>query len=653
MSNKRRIKKSDYDRVLITETLPYETPITFSNDSLYGKIKGFNQLSEFEKKLIRVIVYGDKTRLFKAVKSTKPYLYKIKKNIFEYRRLALLHPTSQFKIREFYEDYNNLILYFCSQSPASIRSPNAIAGVFFSKGLWEDLYKYKDDEISSTAKDEYVKHIPSFFSYKGYDRLYKFFNSPDYFNLEKRFQIQMTLDVSKCFDSIYTHSISWATKDKEFTKNNLNKSTFGDNFDTLIRHGNDNETNGIPIGPEVSRVFAEIIFQKIDIITIKNLAEENLEFNVHYVFRRYVDDVYIFARDSSSAKKIYSMYSDSLIQYNLHTNQSKSSIVTRPFTSNKSRLINDVSKISNSFFDIFLESSGKYKLTPKEIHHPWRLAKSFIDSIKTLCVQNEVEYDEVSSFVISSITNRVKKLINVDIVLKEDTKKYYDSLNTLIDIAFFLYAVASSVSASYKLSTIIILILRFSRMHDIYQDEIAHKIYDLTNQLLLNESERQLSSPLKGFVHLEYLNILLAVRELGEPYLIPQSILLGLFFQHKNLSYFTVTSCLFYIRNAVQYNDIRLKLIEHIERELLDLSDITFNSEKAHLLLDMLSCPYLPCDLRKKLIEETSKVIDITITSEEVESVATLLPNQSWHIDWSNIDLLNSLEKKELKQSYS
>lgn len=110
MSNKRRIKKSDYDRVLITETLPYETPITFSNDSLYGKIKGFNQLSEFEKKLIRVIVYGDKTRLSKAVKSTKPYLYKIKRNLVEYRRLALLHPTSQFKIREFYEDYNNLIL---------------------------------------------------------------------------------------------------------------------------------------------------------------------------------------------------------------------------------------------------------------------------------------------------------------------------------------------------------------------------------------------------------------------------------------------------------------------------------------------------------------------------------------------------------------
>ena len=31
-----RIKRSDYNRILITETLPYETPIIFSNDGLYS-----------------------------------------------------------------------------------------------------------------------------------------------------------------------------------------------------------------------------------------------------------------------------------------------------------------------------------------------------------------------------------------------------------------------------------------------------------------------------------------------------------------------------------------------------------------------------------------------------------------------------------------
>lgn len=75
----------------------------------------------------------------------------------------------------------------------------------------------------------------------------------------------MTLDVSKCFDSIYTHGLSWAVKDKAFTKTHVDVSTtFAQAFDQVIRHGNHNETNGIPIGPEASRIFAEILFQEID-----------------------------------------------------------------------------------------------------------------------------------------------------------------------------------------------------------------------------------------------------------------------------------------------------------------------------------------------------------------------------------------------------
>ena len=291
------IKHSDFDRVLITETLPYETPIIFSNEGLYNRIKNFESSSEFEQKLIKSLVFGDNPSL--PYHSTKPYLYKIRKNALEYRRLALLHPLSQWKLRIFYEDYNKLILYFCNISPASIRAPKAVASSFFSKSSWENIYKYKTASLTSEAIDGWTKHTPSFFSYIGYDRLYKFFKSNDYFSLEKKYQVQMTLDVSKCFDSIYTHSIAWATKDKEFIKSYIKHkcSSFGDDFDAVIRHGNDNETNGIPIGPEVSRLFSEIIFQKIDQQVIKNLSKIGLNFNTDYVFRRYVDDVYIFGKD--------------------------------------------------------------------------------------------------------------------------------------------------------------------------------------------------------------------------------------------------------------------------------------------------------------------------------------------------------------------
>lgn len=59
MSAKKYIEKSDYTRVLLTETLPYETPIIFSNDGLYERIKCINDFSEFEKKLVRLLIYGE------------------------------------------------------------------------------------------------------------------------------------------------------------------------------------------------------------------------------------------------------------------------------------------------------------------------------------------------------------------------------------------------------------------------------------------------------------------------------------------------------------------------------------------------------------------------------------------------------------------
>jgi len=654
MAKKNIIKRSDYDRVLITETLPYETPIIFSNDGLYDRIKNLDKASEFEQRLTRTLVLGgDGTDT--STKATKPYLYKIRKNSLEYRRLALLHPASQWKIRNFYQDYDKLILYYCSNSPASIRSPKAIASTFFSKSSWENIYKYKEGGVSSNVLDGYSKHTPSYFSYKGYDRLYKFFNSSDYFNLEKKFRALMTLDVSKCFDSIYTHSIAWATKEKEFIKRNLKSSSFGDDFDAMIRHGNDNETNGIPIGPEVSRLFSEIIFQKIDRMVSHTLSKENREFGIDYVFRRYVDDVYIFARTEELAKDVYSTYSDMLLKFNLHTNTAKSTITLRPFVSKKSKLIHGASGLANTFFDSFLDASGHGQLEPKTIRSPWKLSKSFISSIKNLCAYDEVDYDEVSSFIISSISERVKRLVNIEKKIPvEQINNYFNAIKVMLDVVFFLYSVSPSVSASYKLSTIIILLVRFTRSHMIsHDDEISHKIYDLTCQLLLDESQRQRAATIQGFVHLEFINVLLAARELGDPYLIPESIIEGIFSQRGEFSYFTATTCLFYVRNAHGYDRIRKSLINYLRREFLDLSNISTSSEKAHLLLDMLGCPYIPLKDRKKWINAIAKRTGTgSLSPVEVGNIAIDMCKTNWQINWSDIDLLNSLEKKELKQAY-
>lgn len=653
MKKKNRIKRADYNRVLITETLPFETPIIFSNDGLYNQIASLGSTDGIQKTIIDALVLGEGHS--KPINSTSPYLYKVRKNSKEFRRLALLHPLSQWRLKCFYEKYEQLILHYCARSPASIRSPRKVAGSFYSKSSWENINQYKKDAVTLASLDRYVKHTPSFFSYFGYDRLYKFFNSRDYFSLEKQFYVLATLDVSKCFDSIYTHSLSWAVKDKEFTKGNVSvSSTFAQDFDQTIRHGNHNETNGIPIGPEASRVFAEILFQEIDRRVIAKLLD--LKFDVDYVFRRYVDDVFIFAINENIAKCVYEVYADVLVAFNLHANIAKSSTIQRPFLTTKSRLIFEAGTKTNEFLSKFLEESTVGSLAPKRIFSKWKLTKSYIDSIKALCSTNSASYDEVASFLISVITERIKRLVNGDLEKcdVEVQDAYLAVIEVLADILFFLYSVAPSVGASYKLSTSLILVFRFSEKYlPVHSGTISHQLYTLAARLLLEQCGKPHAEGVDGFVNLEYLNIVLAIRELGDHHLLPAHVLDDLFIKDRRLSYFTIVSCLFYIRDEDQYKTIRKKILRSASSRLGNMSDILMNSEKTYLLLDLLSCPFVPDSNKSIWLKSLYSVLQKTLPNNaEINAFLAVVCDGHWQIDWRDVDLLNSLEKKELKQAY-
>jgi len=649
---KNRIRRSDYNRVIITETIPFETPIVFSNDGLYDQITLLDNANEIQKNIIRALVLGEIPN--NQPNPTVPYTYKIKKNSLEFRRLALLHPISQWKLRKFYEKYEQLIIHYCSISPASIRAPKKIVGSYYSKSSWENINQYKNGAVAVEGFDRFAKHAPSFFSYQ-YDRLYKFFNSRDYFSLEKQFSVMSTLDVSKCFDSIYTHCLSWAVKDKSFTKSNISvSSTFAQKFDEVIRHGNHNETNGIPIGPEASRIFAEIIFQEIDRQTIQALS--NLTFAIDYTFRRYVDDVFIFAKSKDVADTVYRIYSDNLASFNLYANTAKSTSTLRPFSSLKSKLIFEAGRHSNKFFNKFLEQIEFGVLRPRRIHTAWKLTKSYIDAIKALCFVSGSNYDEIASFLISVTTERIKRLVNLRskaLSLNEE-EEYVSAFDVLLDVLFFFYSVAPSVGASYKLSTSIILTSRFSKKYLPRNYPTIHqKIFDLTSALLLDQCGVKHVNDIEGFVHLEFINIALATRELGESYLLPPDVIKKLFFNGRKLSYFIIVAVLFYVKDAPCYGEIREVILKASTEKLSDLSDVLMSSEKANLLLDLLACPYVSSKQKRSWIKAFYRALQLPPPSKEsLQAYIDGLGAGYALVDWSTIDLLNSLEKKEFKQAY-
>jgi len=78
---------------------------------------------------------------------------------------------------------------------------------------------------------------------------------------------------------------------------NKDKETFGYKFDKLLMDLNYNETNGIVIGPEFSRIFAEIILQRIDLHVLRRTEEQGLKHKTDYEVFRYVDDYFLFCND--------------------------------------------------------------------------------------------------------------------------------------------------------------------------------------------------------------------------------------------------------------------------------------------------------------------------------------------------------------------
>lgn len=649
-SNAKQIKKHDYNRALVTETAPYETPLIFSNDGFYNISKSSLDESSILDILFKRLVLAQGRKKYYTI----PYQYKIRKNLLDFRRLSVVHPISQWEMKNFYETYESLICHYCSESQFSIRAPQRTASVFYYKNSWENIGKYKRGAVEELGADKQHKYSSSFFSYRGHDRLYKFFNSNEFISLEKSFSHLRTLDVSKCFDSIYTHSIAWAAKEKQYVKSKIGMATFGSTFDNLMQRANYNETNGIVIGPEISRIFAEIIFQDIDQAAQARLAGDlySYEYGVHYSIKRYVDDVFIFAKDEKTSRKIYEVYADCLNSYNLHVNSSKSSLYARPFFTAKSKVVREVNLKVNEFSDKFLDSkNGNTVLTPKEIHRVDRLIHSFIDSIKSTCSANDVGYDEVSSYLISAFFERIKRLINIDTIEIDDTDKYRDSALVFIELIFFFYSVAPSVSASYKLCASVILLSRFSEMHlGPYEHTVKQRSYELAVELLEGDLGA-VESDVENFIFLEALNVVLAISDMGDEYLLPPE-LIEKIFKGKS-SYYDLVVCMFYIKDRADYSLINQILISTIERRLENLDSIQIDTEQACLFLDAISCPYIDRAKKKKWIKRFYRASSTPQpTNTQLDHFFEHSDKNFWFVNWNEVDLLNALERKELRQVY-
>ena len=361
-------------RVLLTEVLPYELPLVLDNTAFFHIVNDNST----------AMAFYDSYLNSRKDEWTIPYDYKVRFRGGEKSRgLSLMHPTIQLRWADMYDTYSTYMLYLCSKSPFSIRyiSEPANCMIDEEKMMEDDIYY---DGINKIELFDacYSKQYQSFFRYEKYNVIYKFYEGVDFLRLEQKYPYLLRTDISKCFYHIYTHSIAWAIKGKEFAKEHTKSGAFENDLDSIMQHGNYNETNGIIVGPEISRIFAEIILQRVDLDLIDALKKQEMHVGTDYEIRRYVDDYFIFTQTKDKADIIKRELTNCLIPYKLDINASKTETLSRPFTSARSDAKQELSRLVDELDPYIIIEEGKDKT--KMLNSYDKLFKHIIGSFRKI-----------------------------------------------------------------------------------------------------------------------------------------------------------------------------------------------------------------------------------------------------------------------------
>ncbi len=134
-------------------------------------------------------------------------------------------------------------------------------------------------------------------------------------------------DISRFYPSIYTHTLEWSAHTKPVVKanralpNRQQQQLWGRGLDDRHRDLQDRQSVGIPIGPDTSLIAAEMLLSRID---------RNIFQSINCRAVRYVDDYEFCFPTLSQAENALGVLQQSLAEYQLALNPSKTSITELP-----------------------------------------------------------------------------------------------------------------------------------------------------------------------------------------------------------------------------------------------------------------------------------------------------------------------------------
>lgn len=723
MRKRKKIKLSySKERVLFSDVLPYECPIIFSNRYLYrflakylwiGKeqkidniawnvLKQSKRLDQKDANAFAALLFGcyEKGKRIGPLQHKLndlfyPYQFNIAHKMNKNRTLSIIHPYNQWQVVEFYEQYKYSILYLCNQSSYSIRKPHKIAQYFYYRDrLHRKLSGHESDKVELFFNE--YENLKTYFSYEKYANIYKFYEDYRYQRAEKKFKYLVKFDLQSCFDSIYTHTISWATAggaDKVKVLPGYHGSWVGDAFDNLMQSVNARETNGIVIGPEFSRIFAEIILQYIDQKVEQELLEKNLRQKSTYECYRYVDDYFLFYNDEKDKNLFMESLTKRLKEFKLQISPSKTEEFERPFitkvTIAKQRIENLLSNIfsiplweeieSNSSTEKDTEDKDKDREILEKKFNIYLPANDVNTQIKVIVKECGIEYRDIANYLLEKISQRLDTFLNryeigfkkyERLMSKEETnkddvethaqraqRKLTSYLVSLIDVTFFVFNSNRQINTTLKLQKIMNSIIIYAKRHGDFKVNHAVRFQTISKDIIFKKIQDEIALVLattdshRSTLH-ESLYLLILAKELGYAYLLAPEVIKS-FIEKSELQYnlFACLILLYYYANHKCYDSQKSLLKEEILKKyrLVTESERKRNSELTILTADMMTCPFVNDAYKQNLLT----LMGITETRDQQMIMSFAKKQKYIFTRWTMFNLNKELQAKISQEVYS
>lgn len=374
-----------------------------------------------------------------------PLKYKIRKKE-GFREISLLNPLSVVESFFFIQSFGTTILNIIdSKNLYGQRVARKNKKLLYKKVNGQTVY-YRDEH----EREQFLFLLESsgtFYNHKPFKKLHRFLDGRYNTYLLDRYRNVVHFDIENFFGSIYTHTFTWL-----MVNNNLDalairqESSIYNNIDTFLQNINGSKTNGIVVGPEISRLLADFLLVNIEERIHLELVEKGYDKGTDYDLCRFVDDYYLYTNSLETSDRIFEVVTDNLNYYHLKINSSK----TETF-------------YTDEYHNQWIEST-------REIID-FQIEKIFVNSsetsslkkIKYINVKNAIQLtiaktglnEKICSYLMSAILNKLEVMTEIKLNMT-----YID----LTNLCFYLLSQNTSYVANQKIIRIFSLLMTHEEM---------------------------------------------------------------------------------------------------------------------------------------------------------------------------------------------